>query len=66
MIDKTTLGAGRDRCERLAREIFEQAIAHNRCAEVQLSLFGGASCTLDPAGGLRVFWPEPSSVEATT
>ncbi len=44
------------RYEQIAQRIFEIAIAEGRCAELLLSLFAGAGCTISPAGELRVWW----------
>jgi hypothetical protein len=45
------------RYEPVARRIFETAIAEGRCAELLLSLFAGAGCTIGDEGELRVWWP---------
>jgi hypothetical protein len=44
------------RYEQIAQRIFEIAIAEGRCAELLLSLFAGAGCTISPDGELRVWW----------
>lgn len=38
--------------EELARQIFQQAIAENRCAEVVQCMFDGGSVTIDASGQL--------------
>ncbi|MCU4183871.1 hypothetical protein K6U06_05825 [Acidiferrimicrobium sp. IK] len=45
------------RYEQIAQRIFEIAIAQGRCAELLLSLFAGAGCTIAAEGDLRVWWP---------
>jgi hypothetical protein len=45
------------RYEPVARRIFEISIAEGRCAELLLSLFAGAGCTIGDEGELRVWWP---------
>ena len=51
------------RYEPLARRIFEIAIAEGRCAELLLSLFAGAGCTIGATGELRVWWPTAGKEE---
>jgi hypothetical protein len=53
----------RSRYEPLARRIFEIAIAEGRCAELLLSLFAGAGCTIGATGELRVWWPTAGKEE---
>jgi len=51
------------RYESLVRRIFEIAIAEGRCAELLLSLFAGAGCTIGAIGELRVWWPTAGKEE---
>ena len=51
------------RYEPVARRIFEIAIAEGRCAELLLSLFAGAGCTIGATGELRVWWPTAGKEE---
>lgn len=51
------------RYEAVAQRIFEIAIAEGRCAELLLSLFAGAGCTISPRGELRVWWPTTGKEE---
>jgi hypothetical protein len=55
--------AERGSYEPLARRIFEIAIAEGRCAELLLSLFAGAGCTIGARGELRVWWPTAGKEE---
>jgi hypothetical protein len=55
--------AERGRYEPVARRIFEIAIAEGRCAELLLSLFAGAGCTIGAEGELRVWWPAAGKEE---
>lgn len=55
--------AERGRYEPVARRIFEMAIAEGRCAELLLSLFAGAGCTIGAEGELRVWWPTAGKEE---
>jgi hypothetical protein len=57
------------RYEQIAQRIFEIAIAEGRCAELLLSLFAGAGCTISPDGERRVWWlsnGKEGGVEACT
>ena len=51
------------RYEPVARRIIEIAIAEGRCADLLLSLFAGAGCTIGSTGELRVWWPTAGKEE---
>jgi hypothetical protein len=63
LVSRPGVLAERGRYEPVARRIFELAIAEGRCAELLLSLFAGAGCTIGAEGELRVWWPTAGKEE---